>query len=172
MSTAAKKPDRSAQMEKYIAEIDHFATMLSDQHDRIERLAVDQAIKKDAYELAKEAVREAKDFEHETVSLLLKFIKPGSIDIMPLFDQMDPADEEKHGENSTEWRKEPITSLSLSAAAMRALIGVDVVLVGQLQDLVLKGAEWHKDMEEINDGMAQAIEAKLHSFIEERTGGK
>ena len=165
-----KKPDRSAAMEKYIAEIDRFATMLSSQQIEITKLMLEQERAKARYDSAKEAVREAKDYEHETVALLLKFITPGSIDILPLFDTMDAPDEEKQGKNSTEWRKEPITSLGLSAAAMRALIGVDVVLVGQLQDLILKGAEWSKEMEEINDGMAQAIEAKLHAFIEERTG--
>ncbi len=170
MATSIKKAgSKEAAMERYIAEIDRFATMLRDQQIEIERLAVDAAVKKDRFEAAKEAVREAKEFEHSTVSLLLKFITPGSIDMMPLFDTMEPADEEKQGKNATEWRKEPITSLALSAAAMRALIGVDVVLVGQLQDLVLKGADWFKDMEEINDGMAQAIEAKLHDFIEART---
>jgi hypothetical protein len=172
MATPGKKPDKAAAMERYIAEIDRFATMLRGQQEEIEQLAKDAAVKKDLYESAKEAVREAKDYEHSTVSLLLKFIRPGSIDVMPLFDTMEPADEEKHGEKSSEWRKEPITSLNLSAAAMRALIGIDIVLVGQLQDLVLKGSEWAKDLEEINDGMAQAIEAKLHQFIEERTGAK
>jgi hypothetical protein len=172
MATMTKKIDKSEAMEKYIAEIDRFATMLRDQQDEIERLAKDAALKKQRYEDAKEAVREARDFEHETVALLLKFITPGSIDTMPLFDTMEPANEEVQGKNSTEWRKEPITSLNLSAAAMRALIGADIVLVGQLQDAVIKGADWHSDFEEINDGMAQAIEAKLHQFIEERTGSK
>jgi len=166
------KPDKVEAMQAYIAEIDKFATMLRDQQLEIERLAKNAAWAKETYEKAKEAVREAKEYEHGTVSLLLKFIRPGSIDVMPLFDTMEPANEEKHGEHSSEWRKEPITSLSLSANAMRALIAADVVLVGQLQDLVLKGPDWAKDMAEINDGMAQAIEAKLHAFIEERTSSK
>ena len=169
MATTNKKIDRPAAMERYIAEIDRFATMLRDQQIEIERKARDMAIKKEMYEFAKEAVREAKEYEHETVALLLKFVTPGSIEIMPLFDTMEKSDEKKHGEKSDEWRKEPITALKLSAAAMRALIGIDVVLVGQLQDLVLKGADWAKDLEEINDGMAQAIEAKLHDFIEEKS---
>jgi len=88
---------------------------------------------------------------------------------MPLFDTMAPAEEALHGLHSDEWRKEPITSLNLSAAAMRALIGKDIVLVGQLQDLVLKGADWASGLEEISEGMAQAIEMKLHQFVEERT---
>lgn len=163
-----KTTDRSGAMERYIQEIDRFATMLRTQQTEIEQLEKDAVIAKAAYEEAKDAVREAKEFEHSTVSLLLKFIRPGSIDILPLFDTMEPAEEEKHGKGSNEWRKEPITSLNLSAVAMRALIDADVVLVGQLQDLVLKGNDWYKDMEGITDGMANAIEAKLHDFVEER----
>src|ERR1022692_391795 len=109
--SAMKKPDRSAAMEKYIAEIDRFATMLSSQQIEITKLMLEQERAKARYDSAKEAVREAKDYEHETVALLLKFITPGSIDILPLFDTMDAPDEEKQGKNSTEWRKEPITSL-------------------------------------------------------------
>ncbi len=166
------KPDKTAAMARYIAEVDRFATMLRDQQKEIERLVIDAAYKREMYEAAKSAVREAKEYEHGTVSLLLKFITPGSVEVMPLFDTMEPADEEKHGEKSDEWRQEPITSLNLSALAMRTLIDVDIVLVGQLQDRVLKGPEWAKDLEAISDAMAQAIEAKLHQFIEERTASK
>jgi preprotein translocase subunit SecA len=165
------KDNRTQAMEKYIAEIDRFATILRDQQEEITVLVRDAAIAKDEYERKKDAVREAKESEHNTVSLLLKFIKPGTIDLMPLFDQMDTADEEVHGENSTEWRKEPISALKLSAMAMRYLIEADIVLVGQLQDRVMKGSDWAKDLD-IADGVVQAIEAKLHAFIEERTGGK
>lgn len=164
-----RKPDKSQAMEKYIGEIDRFATMLRDQQVRIAKLSDEAFDAKLAYETAKDAVREAKEVEHNTVSLLLKFITPGSIDIMPLFDTMAPANEKVHGSNSTEWRKEPISELNLSAGAARALIDADIVLVGQLQDRVLKGPDWAAEFESINDGMAQAIEAKLHQFIEERT---
>ncbi len=155
-------------MRGYVAEIDRFATMLRSQQDEIERLVKDEDTAKGAYDRAKCAVKEAKEFEHSTVSLLLKFIRPGSIDVMPLFDTMEKADAEKHGVNSEEWRKEPITSLNLSALAMRALIAADVVLVGQLQDRILGGAEWAKDLAGITEGVAQAIEAKLSQFIEEQ----
>lgn len=166
----SKKAEKSVvAMERYIAEIDRFAGMLRDQQKEIERLGKMQAIAKDAYDQAREAVREAKEYEHTTVTLFLKFVAPGSIDILPLFDQMEPTDEKKHGENAAEWRQEPITSLKLSALAMHALIAVEIVLVGQLQDRVMKGPDWAKDLEGISEGMAQAIEAKLHQFIEERT---
>lgn len=163
------KDHKTQAMERYIAEIDRFATMLRDQQDLIVRLTEDADHKKAAFERARDAVREAKEIEHNTVSLLLKFVRPGSIEIMPLFDQMEPADEEVHGENSTEWRKEPISALNLSAMAMRALIDADIVLVGQLQDRVLKGPEWAAELG-IAEGIGQAIEAKLAEFIEERTG--
>ncbi len=160
---------KQSAMERYIAEIDKFATLLRDKQIEIDLLSREEAIAKSVYNDAREAVKEAKEVEHNTVSLLLKFIRPGSIDVMPLFDRMEPADEQVQGKGSTEWRNEPITSLNLSAVAMRALIDADVVLVGQLQDRILKGSDWATGLEGVTDGMAQAIEAKLHAFIEEKT---
>lgn len=161
------KDTRSQAMELYIAKIDEFATMLRTRQDEIDKLARFEREAKEIFQRAKDAVNEAREAEHNTVSLILKFIRPGTIDIMPLFDTMDDTDETVHGEKSTEWRKEPIDVLNLSAAATRALIDADVVLVGQLQDRILKGQEWADDLG-ISQGMAQAIEAKLHDYIEGR----
>ncbi|HZZ80969.1 MAG TPA: hypothetical protein VFE62_20880 [Gemmataceae bacterium] len=168
---AKAQGNKAEAMERYIAKIDQFATMLRDQQQTIQELTAHEKEAKALYEAAKDATREAKEVEHNTVSLLLKFVTPGSVDIMPLFDQMEKTDEKKHGENATEWRKEPISALKLSALAMRVLIDADIVLVGQLQDRVMKGDDWAEGLE-ISDGVAQAIEAKLHQFIEERTQSK
>ncbi|HWA99356.1 MAG TPA: hypothetical protein VG713_12725 [Pirellulales bacterium] len=161
------KPDA---MERYIAEIDRFADALRTQQASIKELEKDAAIAKAVLDEAREKLREAKDVEHSTVSLLLKFIRPGSIDVMPLFDTMEPAEEEVHGQHADEWRKEPIVVLDLSAAAMRALIDADIVLVGQLQDRILKGTDWAEALDGINPGMAEAIAAKLQQFIDSRSG--
>jgi hypothetical protein len=160
---------REGVMERYIAEIDRFATLLRDKQQEIELLQRAETAAKAIYSDAKDATKEAKEVEHNIVSLLLKFIRPGSIDVMPLFDRMEPPDEKVQGKNSTEWRNEPITSLNLSAIAMRALIDINIVLVGQLQDKVLAGDDWAVGLEGVSDGMAQAIEAKLHAFIEEKS---
>lgn len=170
--TVAKKPEKLTAEQLYIAEIDKFASMLREQQEGIRDLEKDVAVARTVYDEAKDKLREAKENEHCTVSLLLKFIRPGSIDVMPLFDTMDEAVEEIHGANSEDWRKEPVIVLDLSAAALRALIDADVVLVGQLQDRVMKGEEWAADLNGVTDGMAQAIEAKLAQFIDERTKGK
>lgn len=169
-----KVPDKATAMERYIAEIDRFATILRTQQESMLELEKDVAVAKAVLDEAREKLREAKDIEHGTVSLLLKFIRPGSIDVMPLFDTLEPAQEELHGKHADEWRKEPIVALELSAAALRALIDADVVLVGQLQDRILGAGEqdWFAGIEGINEGMAQAIEAKLQQFIEERGRGK
>jgi len=143
--------------------------MLRTQQEKIRDLEKEVAVARTVFDEAKDLLREAKENEHCTVSLLLKFIRPGSIDIMPLFDTMEPAEEEVHGHNSVEWRKEPVVILDLSSAALRALIDADIVLVGQLQDRILKGDSWAEDLDGINDGMAQAIEVKLNQFIEERS---
>ena len=177
MATARKKtarkskPNQTAAMERYIEEIDRYATLLRDQQEEIKSLKKDLAVAKQVYDESRAAVANAKEVEHNTVELLLKFVTPGSIDIMPLFDTMDEADEEIHGKQSSEWRKQPIAALKLSAVAMRALIDNDIVLVGQLQDRMLKdGDGWYDEFEGISDGMSQAIEAKLNEYIYERTG--
>jgi len=172
MTKTAKVADKTAAMECYIAEIDKFAGLLRKQQDLIKDLEKDVAVARNVYEEARDALREAKEYEHGTVSLLLKFIRPGSIEVMPLFDTMDEAAEEIHGHNADEWRKEPVVALDLSAAAMRALIDADIVLVGQLQDRILKGDDWAAGLEGINEGMAQAIEAKLQQFIDQRAKRK
>ena len=170
MTKAAKKEKPKANaMERYIGEIDRFAGMLRTQQEKIRDLEKDVAVARTVFDEAKGTLREAKENEHCTVSLLLKFIRPGAIDIMPLFDTMEPAEEEVHGHNASDWRKEPVVILDLSSAALRALIDADIVLVGQLQDRILKGDAWAEDLDGINDGMAQAIEAKLNQFIEERS---
>lgn len=164
-----KAKGAEAAKDRYIAEIDKFATILKDQQKQIDDLVLDMNRKEDEYTAAKRAVREAKEYEHETVALLLKFIRPGSIDIMPLFDTMEPADEARHGTGAADWRKEPITALGLSALAMKALIAADIVLVGQLQDKISTGAEWAAGIETITEAIAQAIEAKLDEFVRGKT---
>src|ERR1700686_807520 len=113
MSAKPSNP-RLPAMERYIAEIDKFAFLLRNQQVLIEDLSRQESAAKAVYNDAREATKEAKEMEHNTVSLLLKFISPGSIDVMPLFDRMEPADEKVQGKGSTEWRNEPITSLKLS----------------------------------------------------------
>jgi hypothetical protein len=177
-----KRPDkkqaqqRAAAVELYIAEIDRFATMLRDQQVSIREIETQVTVTKVAYEAARDALREAKEIEHGTVSLLLKFIRPGSIDVLPLFDTMEPADEDVQGAGAAEWRNDPIVLLELSAAALRALIDADVVLVGQLQDRILAsretGDEWALEIPGISEAIAQAIEAKLQAFVEKRGSKK
>ncbi len=172
MASNTKARGTEEAMTLYIAEIDRFAGMLRSQQESIRDLEKEVAVAKSVYEEAKGNLREAKEIEHGTVSLLLKFIRPGSIDVLPLFDTMQPAEEQVHGVNADEWRKEPVVVIDLSAAALRALVDADVVLVGQLQDRILSGEGWAAGLAGVSDGMAQAIEAKLQEFIESRSRRK
>jgi hypothetical protein len=167
----AKKSELDV-LKRYVAEIDRFAELLRRSQEQIGELERDLAVKRQAHEEAKAAVKEAKDIEHSTITLLLKMVTPGSPEIMPLFDTMEPSVEKKHGPKSKTWRKEPIAVLGLSAAALRALIGADVVLVGQLQDLILADPEedgedeWWSGLEGVSAGMAEAILAKFYEYVE------
>jgi hypothetical protein len=158
-------------LQQYVAEIDRFAELLRGSQETIADLERELAVKKQEYDDARAAVKEAKEVEHSTVTLLLKFVRPGSLEVLPLFDTMEPSDDTEHGRGSTEWRKEPIAVLSLSAAALRALVAADVVLVGQIQDRLLGDPEkWYEVIDGVSPGMAEAIAAKFHAYVEERTG--
>lgn len=170
-SGTSTRPDGKAgptakAMSKYIAEIDRFVGMLNQQQVEIRAFEEEVAKAKSEYEEAKCDLNEARSAEHNTVSLFLRFVRPGSSEILPLFDRMEPADEERHGKGAKEWRKEPITSLDLSAFATRILIDGDVLLIGQLQDVIQGAPEtWHDAYDGLSPGMAEAIRAKLQNYI-------
>lgn len=165
-----KKTSELDLLKRYVEKLDQFAGLLRQSDETIDALEREKAVRKQAYDDIRDAVTEAKDVQASTVKLLLHFVKPGTVDIMPLFDTMEPADEQKQGAGSTEWRKEPIAVLGLSAAALRALIEADIVLVGQLQDLLIKSPDdWYAEMATVTPGMAEAIAAKFHAYVEEKT---
>ncbi len=154
---------------QYIREIDRFAEQLRDTQERIGDLQLDCQEKRDAHEAAKAAVKEEKEIEHATVTMLLKFVAPGSLETFPLFDTMAPADEEEHGRGAGEWRKEPITALRLSAVAMQCLVAADIVLIGQLQDAIQDDPEdWWTKVEGVTSGMADAVQVKYEEYVAEQ----
>lgn len=170
-NSTKRKTDKGTQLAEFVQEIDRFGLLLESQEAETREKAEAVAVAKAALDEAKKDLAEAREVQLATVSMLLKLIRPGQPRTYPLFDRMEPADEETHGHGSDEWRKEPIAALKLSGAAMRALIDADVVLVGQLQDRVLADREWHADLDGIGDGMADAIETKLNDFIFDRSRG-
>ena len=129
----------------------------------------EEAKAKDAYESARDIRKAIEDSRDGAKSALLRFVTPSHGEFMPLFDTMDEPDEQVHGKNCTEWRKEPLSSLRLSIPAFNALTEADVVLVGQLQDRVLTGKAWFESIPGISVGMASAIEDRLNDFIFEKT---
>lgn len=160
----------SDQLVEFVQEIDRFGLLLESQEAETRTRSEAVAVAKEKLDEAKRELTESKDLQLATVAMLLKLIRPGQPRTYPLFDQMDQADEETHGHGSDEWRKDPISVLKLSGSALRALIDADIVLVGQLQDRVLKdGRDWHELLDGISDGMADAIESKLNEFIFERS---
>jgi hypothetical protein len=154
---------------RYIQEIDRFANQLRETQDRIKALEADCTEKREAFEASKTAVRDEKEVEHATVTMLLKFVAPGSLETFPLFDKMEPPDEETHGANAADWRKEPITALRLSAVAVQLLVAADIVLVGQLQDAMLADAsDWWERIEGLSSGLADAIQVKFDDFVSQQ----
>ena len=132
-----------------------------------EALRINQTIHQANHEveLAAEAVDEAKATLDEAKArhaaavqqrdgakhTLFRFMCPTGGEVMPLFDQMAPPDEQVHGAGCTKWRSEPISALGLSLAAVMSLTAMDIVLVGQLQDMVLASPrDWWEGVSDLS----------------------
>lgn len=158
------------QYEQVFDEVEHFVELIRTQDGQIGEAQEVVYKTKDAYERAKADLLAAREARDGTKHALFMFLKPGPAEILPLFDRMDPADEEKHGEGSTEWRKEPVSALRLSLVATNLLTAADVIFVGQLQDRIQADADqWWEKFEGLTAPMAAAIADRLNEFIEEHT---
>ena len=158
------------QYEQVFGEVEHFVDLIARQEGEISaaQTAVNEA--KEKYDRLRDELSQARDARDGTKHALFMFLKPGPSDILPLFDRMEKADEEKHGAHSDEWRKEPVAALRLSLIATNLLAAADVLFVGQLQDRVqAKPDDWFAEIEGLTAPMAAAVADKLNDFIAERT---
>lgn len=159
-----------AQYEQTFGEVSHFIELICRQELEIgEKQQVVYATK-EKYESAKSDLADARDARDGTKHALFMFLKPGPTKILPLFDRMEPANEEKHGAHSDEWRKEPISAMRLSIVATTLLTAADIIFVGQLQDRVqAKPGDWWESIEGLTAPMGMAIGDRLNDFITEHT---
>lgn len=159
------------QYEQVFGEVEHFVELIARQDSEIGEAQAAMYAAKEKYETARDELTQARESRDGTKHALFMFLKPGPSEILPLFDRMEPADEEKHGAHSDEWRKEPVAALRLSLIATNLLAAADVLFVGQLQDRVqAKPDAWHEQIEGLTAPMAAAVADKLNDFIAERTG--
>lgn len=156
--------------EEVFGEVAHFVELIARQELEISEQQQVTIAAKERYESAKDELAQARDARDGTKHALFMFLKPGPAEIMPLFDRMEPADEEKHGEHSSEWRREPISALRLSLIATNLLTAADILFVGQLQDrMQAKPEAWAEEIEGLTAPMALAIADRLNDFIAEHT---
>lgn len=166
--TLGKLVDR---YEQVFGEVDHFVELIARQESEIAAAQTAMFDAKEKYERLRDEFNQAREARDGTKHSLFMFLKPGPSEIMPLFDRMEPADEEKHGAHSDEWRKEPVAALRLSLIATNLLASADVLFVGQLQDRIQeKPANWFEAVDGLTAPMAAAIADKLNDFIAERSG--
>lgn len=151
-------------------EIRRFTSVISDTDDELLAAEKAAADAKAAHDAAKSVVADIRDLREGARLGLIRYLTPASGEVLPLFDRMEPASEQKHGLNSAQWRLEPISALRLSLPAQMALTKAEVMLVGQLQDRVLaKAGTWWESIDGLNFGMSAAIEDLLNDFINERS---
>lgn len=119
---------------------------------------------------AREKLRDLEDMRDAAQKSLLRFLDPKNREELPLFDQMDDADDELHGANAADWRTEPINALRISPKSIEILNGADILLVGQLQDKMLDGGQyWWKWIDGLSEAVAAAIADGMAEFINRRT---
>lgn len=159
------------QYDEVFGEVAHFIDLIHRQEAEIVEATAAMHAAKAEYDRTKEELAEARDARDGTKHSLYMFLKPGPSEILPLFDRMDPADEEKHGAHADEWRKEPISALRLSLIATNLLTAADVMFVGQLQDRLQDAPDdWWEKIDGLTAPVAMAIADQLNEFINDRTG--
>ncbi|TWU66471.1 hypothetical protein [Crateriforma conspicua] len=169
-----KKVDPSEALKKYESvfdEIGRFLSVIDSSESELKEAESKAADAKAALDKARSRVQEIRDLRDGAKHGLYRYLAPADgREVLPLFDRMEPADEEVHGVNSDQWRKEPIAALKLSLPAQIALTEGDIMLVGQLQDRVLNDPDkWWEKVSGLTHGMAAAITDRLNDFIYERT---
>ncbi|MEQ1828052.1 MAG: hypothetical protein ABL921_18975 [Pirellula sp.] len=168
---AATTEEQLKRLEQLFEQLTHFTKLVSDNDDAIieAKFEVEEAQAK--LDDAKQNLRALEGMRDGAKHNLYRFLSPknGAFEFLPLFDKMAETDEVVHGRGSTQWRQEPVAALKLSLPALQILNDADIILVGQLQDRVMKSAsDWWKDLQ-LTGGQAAAIVDRLNDFIFEHT---
>lgn len=170
----AKKVNADEALERYneiFGEIQRFVAVIESSESELSEARAAAAEAKADYEAAKDEVKRIEDLRDGAKHGLFRYLAPRDGGrILPLFDRMEKADEDLHGANATEWRKEPIAALKLSLPSLVALNDAEIMFVGQLQDRVLAApTEWWESIPGLIYGTAQAIVDRLNDFIAEHS---
>jgi hypothetical protein len=175
-SKSAPKPKKTneeavAIYEEVFVEIKRFTSLIAEQEEELREAEAAVLEAKGQYDEAKQNAANIRELRDGAKHGLFRYLAPvDGGEVLPLFDRMEPADEEKHGANSTEWRLEPIAALRLSLPSQIALVNAEIMLVGQLQDRVQARMEtWHEGIAGLTPGSAAAIVDRLNDFIFERS---
>lgn len=159
-----------AAYESVFGEVQHFTDLIRKQDGEVGLANQAMLTAKEKYETAKHELQDAREARDGTKHALFMFLRPGPTEILPLFDRMDPADEEKHGTGSTQWRQEPVSALRLSIGATTILTAADVIFVGQLQDRIQEEpGDWWKKIDALTEALAAAIADRLNDFIKDHS---
>lgn len=163
-------PDkRLAQCESVLEEVDRFTKLIAQHEADIAESLKEVLEAKAVYDEKKAKHQKEQEALSSTTYSLVQFLRPGVAEILPLFDRMEPADEDKHGAHSDVWRKEPVTAIGLSLLATKALMSAEVLLVGQLQDRIQANPEaWYEAIDGLSRAVALAVADQLNTFINDR----
>ena len=153
-------------------ELTRFTSLIDSQEDEIAEAVAAVAEAKEAYDAAKDALRELESIRYGAKHNLYRFLSPkdGKFQSLPLFDQMDAAVDSVHGANSAVWRNDPISSAGICLPSVVALTDANLALIGCLQDRVMKSPDdWWRDVSGLNSGSAKRVVERLNDFIFKKT---
>lgn len=175
----AKKPVKQSDDQKYkqaikkyeevFDEINRFTDLIREQDDEIVAARLELEKKNNEFLAAKKHVAELEALRDGAQYSLYVYLRPGVEKILPLFDQMDPADDKKHGRGSNKWRKDPVSAIRISLPSVKLLNAADIMFVGQLQDKIqAEPHDWWKSINGLTEPIAAAIVDRLNEFLSDR----
>lgn len=154
-----------AMMNLFLEKIQNFSSIVGEAKSELKRLEDEEHELKVSLSDVREQIKSLKELISSSNNGMLKLIEPGPLEFMPLFDKMEKADPEQHGENAARWREEPVSVLRLSPASTELLYAAEILFVGQLQDRILDDPDdWWKTVAGMTLPIAAAIADKLADF--------
>lgn len=149
----------------FLDKIQTFSVIVGEAKGELKRLEYEEHELKDSLRDVRDQITSLKELISSSNNGMLKLIEPGPVEFMPLFDKMEKADPETHGENAAKWREEPVSVLRLSPASTELLYAAEILFVGQLQDRILDDPhDWWKSVAGLTPPIAAAIADKLADF--------
>lgn len=153
-------------MERFLERVQSFSDVMADAKSRLADMMMEEQSAEQELRAIRGKIRDLKEEISAASDGMLKILEPGPVKFMPLFDRMEKASTQKHGQNASKWREQPLSVLRLSPSSTTILYDAEILFVGQLQDRVLADPEsWWFEVDGLSEAVVAAIVDKLNDFV-------